>query len=85
MGQKKTFTGSSKEDAEQKAEAWLVSEKKKRAKQKHYATNGSSTAGCAFKTGMGNCYRIRVTSWGFSQIGSPNVGGVMLVSRFTVV
>ena len=29
MGQKKTFTGSSKEDAEQKAEAWLVSEKKK--------------------------------------------------------
>jgi hypothetical protein len=29
MGQKNTFTGSSKEDAEHKAEAWLVSQKKK--------------------------------------------------------
>jgi hypothetical protein len=27
MGKKKTFIGSSKEDAEQKAEAWLVSQK----------------------------------------------------------
>lgn len=34
MGLKKTFTGSSKEDAEQKAKAWLVSQKKKKLSKK---------------------------------------------------